>query len=222
MKKSTSQETSVTETKKKTKKKKKSKMNIFKTETAHTTTMPIKTKPVSSVNTFTTFIPEYCASRRLAVYISLPEEPNTIPVIEKALLDGKSIFVPQIMFSASDDSPPMCMRHVKSLKEIESWRSNKWGIKEPEPVSYVEQLDEITSQGGLDLFVVPGLAFTRSGHRLGRGGGYYDRYIQWYTGQCHLGTFQRAKLVAFAFEEQIIDHIPSETHDLIIDQLFVA
>lgn len=76
--------------------------------------------------------------------------------------------------------------------------------------------------GGLDLFVVPGLAFTRSGHRLGRGGGYYDRYIQWYTGQCHLGTFQRAKLVAFAFEEQIIDHIPSETHDLIIDQLFVA
>ncbi|VDO79098.1 unnamed protein product [Schistosoma curassoni] len=91
--------------------------------------------------------PEYCASRRLAVYISLPEEPNTIPVIEKALLDGKSIFVPQIMFSASDDSPPMCMRHVKSLKEIESWRSNKWGIKEPEPVSYVEQLDEITSQG---------------------------------------------------------------------------
>lgn len=51
------------------------------------------------------------------------------------------------MFSASDDSPPMCMRHVKSLKEIESWRSNKWGIKEPEPVSYVEQLDEITSQG---------------------------------------------------------------------------
>ncbi|CAH8566848.1 unnamed protein product [Schistosoma intercalatum] len=166
--------------------------------------------------------PEYCASRRLAVYISLPEEPNTIPVIEKALLDGKSIFVPQIMFSASDDSPPMCMRHVKSLKEIESWKSNKWGIKEPEPVSYVEQLDEITSQGGLDLFVVPGLAFTRSGHRLGRGGGYYDRYIQWYTGQCHLGTFQRAKLVAFAFEEQIIDHIPSETNDLIIDQLFVA
>ncbi|XP_018652173.1 putative 5-formyltetrahydrofolate cyclo-ligase [Schistosoma mansoni] len=166
--------------------------------------------------------PEYCASRRLAVYISLPEEPDTIPLIEKALLDGKSIFVPQIMFSASDDYPPMSMRHVKSLKEIESWKSNKWGIKEPEPVSYVEQLDEITKQGGLDLFVVPGLAFTRSGHRLGRGGGYYDRYIQWYTGQCHLGVFQRAKLVAFAFEEQIVDYIPSETHDLIIDQLFVA
>ncbi|KAH9582802.1 hypothetical protein MS3_00007434 [Schistosoma haematobium] len=60
MKKSTSQETSVTETKKKTKKKKKSKMNIFKTETAHTTTMPIKTKPVSSVNTFTTFMSSLC------------------------------------------------------------------------------------------------------------------------------------------------------------------
>ncbi|CAI2730659.1 unnamed protein product [Schistosoma spindalis] len=56
---STSQETSVTERKKKTKKKK-SKMNIFKTEIAHTTTMPIKTKPVSSVNTFTAFMSSLC------------------------------------------------------------------------------------------------------------------------------------------------------------------
>lgn len=46
-----------------------------------------------------------------------------MPLIEKALLDKKSLFVPQIMFSASDNSP-MSMRHDKSLKEIEFWKSN--------------------------------------------------------------------------------------------------
>ncbi|CAH8590035.1 unnamed protein product [Schistosoma rodhaini] len=56
----TSQETSVTETKKKTKKKKKSKMNIVKAETFHGTTMPIITKPMSSVNTFATFMSSLC------------------------------------------------------------------------------------------------------------------------------------------------------------------
>ncbi|KAK4470748.1 hypothetical protein MN116_006272 [Schistosoma mekongi] len=164
--------------------------------------------------------PEYRDFRRLSIYISLPEEPNTLPLIEKALFDGKSVFVPQIF--SSEKYPPMSMRLVKSLKEIEIWKSNKWGIKEPEPLSNTEQLDDIISQGGLDLFVVPGLAFTRSGDRLGRGGGYYDRYIEWYTKQCHMRNFQKAKLVAFAFSEQIVDSIPSESHDLSIDQLFVA
>ncbi|CAH8521532.1 unnamed protein product [Schistosoma turkestanicum] len=166
--------------------------------------------------------PEYCTSQSLAVYINLPEEPNTLSLIGKSLIDGKRIFVPQVISSASDDDPPMSMRLVKSLEEIDFWKYNKWGIKEPEPVSYIEQLNEITSQGGVDLFVVPGLAFTRSGHRLGRGGGYYDRYIGWYTRQCLSGVFKRAKRVALAFTEQIVDYIPSETHDLTIDRLFVA
>ncbi|CAH8558389.1 unnamed protein product [Heterobilharzia americana] len=166
--------------------------------------------------------PEYQNLQKFAVYINLPEEPDTTLIIEKALLDGKSVFVPQVMFNASENYPCMYMRSLKSLKEIELWKPNKWGIKEPDPIPNEELSDIITSQGGLDLLIVPGLAFTSTGHRLGRGGGYYDRYVAWYMKQCHSGVLRRPYLTAFAFSEQIVDYIPSEPHDINIDQLFVA
>ncbi|CAH8854476.1 unnamed protein product [Trichobilharzia szidati] len=160
--------------------------------------------------------PEYCSVQKLAVYINLPEEPNTMLLIEKALMDGKRVFVPKVI------SADMYMLPVKSVEEIKLWKPNKWGIKEPEQVLNEELSDIVTSQGGLDSFIVPGLAFTRNGGRLGRGGGYYDRYIAWYMKQCHLGVFRRPYVTAFAFSEQIIDYIPLESHDLHVDHLFVA
>lgn len=57
----------------------------------------------------------------------------------------------------------------------------------------------------IDLLVVPGVAFTRTGERLGYGGGYYDRYLPRCT---------RAQIVALAFSEQLADTLPSEAHDL--------
>ena len=60
-----------------------------------------------------------------------------------------------------------------------------------------------------DLVLVPGLAFSRRGHRLGRGGGFYDRFL---TGRgknaCKLG-------ICFAF--QLLDAIPTEEHDAVLD-----
>jgi len=62
--------------------------------------------------------------------------------------------------------------------------------------------------------LMPGLAFTRSGQRLGRGKGYYDRYLHQYrqlTDMCSLTT------IALAFKEQILDSIPTSEHDLTVD-----
>lgn len=75
-------------------------------------------------------------------------------------------------------------------------------------------LTDCSVSGGLDLILVPGLAFTRSGQRLGRGKGYYDRYLHHYR---QLSGVRPVTSVALAFKEQIFDSIPTSEHDVIID-----
>ena len=60
-----------------------------------------------------------------------------------------------------------------------------------------------------DLVLVPGLAFTRAGHRLGRGGGFYDRLL---TGRAD-GAFK----LGICFASQLLDSIPTEAHDAVLD-----
>ena len=63
---------------------------------------------------------------------------------------------------------------------------------------------------------MPGLAFTRSGQRLGRGKGYYDRYLQQYR---QLTGMRPVTTVAMAFKQQIFDNIPTSEHDVIVDMV---
>jgi 5-formyltetrahydrofolate cyclo-ligase len=63
-----------------------------------------------------------------------------------------------------------------------------------------------------DLILVPGVAFTQAGERLGYGGGYYDRYLP----RC-----PQATLLAAAFAQQIVPTIPTESHDLTIPHLII-
>ena len=70
--------------------------------------------------------------------------------------------------------------------------------------------------GGLDLILVPGLAFTRSGHRLGRGKGYYDTFLMKHKAM-HAATHRPLTTIALAFREQIYDEIPTVEHDFTID-----
>lgn len=82
-----------------------------------------------------------------------------------------------------------------------------YGIRAPR-----EELP-LAAPGDMDLLLTPGVAFTRSGERLGYGGGYYDRYMP----RC-----AKAKLIALAFCEQILASLPTEAHDLRIPYLFTA
>lgn len=71
------------------------------------------------------------------------------------------------------------------------------------------------SAGGLDLILMPGLGFDRSGRRLGRGKGFYDAYLE----RC--GRHPRGKpyTVALAFKEQLCAEIPVDDHDVLIDEI---
>ena len=68
----------------------------------------------------------------------------------------------------------------------------------------------IISPESMDILIIPGVAFTREGLRLGYGGGYYDRYIPRCTG---------AHLVALAFPEQMVNTLPTDSHDITIPHI---
>lgn len=65
--------------------------------------------------------------------------------------------------------------------------------------------------GTVDVVVVPGVAFTASGDRLGQGGGWYDRFL------CRLGPGSLS--VGVCFVEQVLDDLPLESHDVVLDRV---
>lgn len=66
----------------------------------------------------------------------------------------------------------------------------------------------------VDVVVVPGLAFTRRGDRLGQGGGWYDRFLA--------GLRPDAVTIGVGFREQLVDHLPVEPHDVRLHQIVTA
>jgi len=113
----------------------------------------------------------------------------------------------ECLFSACWDQDkrtfiPVFDRALKAYKMAEitaetRYITGHYGIQEPETPSLVP-IDDI------DLIILPGVAFDTNGNRLGRGGGYYDRMLDGFSG----------KTVAAAFEFQLISNIPNESHDM--------
>lgn len=77
----------------------------------------------------------------------------------------------------------------------------KFGIPEPTTPAYT---------GGIDLVIVPAVAFDEKGRRLGRGGGYYDRFIKKQT---------HAVLVGVGYDFQLVEEVPSTRHDQRVDRI---
>uniref|UniRef100_A0A0V0J802 5-formyltetrahydrofolate cyclo-ligase n=1 Tax=Schistocephalus solidus TaxID=70667 RepID=A0A0V0J802_SCHSO len=172
----------------------------------------------------------YRSSQSLCIYLSLPDEPYTGTIIESALASGRRVFVPRLLPSdvAHEKFPltrhlgHMRMHAIHSLGSWNEWPLNKFGIREP-PISHsVVDLDDALSYN-VDMLILPGLAFTKDGKRLGRGGGYYDRYL---AGMRAIFT-ERARsrmpfLLALAFKEQVLPELPTCPHDFIVDKVLYS
>ncbi|VDK41553.1 unnamed protein product [Taenia asiatica] len=167
----------------------------------------------------------YKAAKGVSIYVSFSTEPDTSTLIRDSLGRGKVVVVPQIISEArgrgcelSTRLGFMRMRRLHDLDELLSWPLNKFGVREPpQPSDGVDQDDALTHF--VDLFVVPGLAFTIKGERLGRGKGFYDRYLtgirEFYL-EAH-PNLPPPRIMALAFPEQIVDRICTEQHDVVID-----
>jgi 5-formyltetrahydrofolate cyclo-ligase len=128
-------------------------------------------------------------------FAPLPDEVDVWPLPEAALAEGKIVALPR--FDPVGAKYATC--RVKNLRnEIVP---GQFGVREP-----VSGCAEIPLTG-LDLALVPGVAFDLRGRRLGRGGGFYDRL---------LGGFSGVKC-GIAFDEQLVDEIPTAGSDVRMD-----
>ncbi|MBI3821139.1 MAG: 5-formyltetrahydrofolate cyclo-ligase [Planctomycetes bacterium] len=147
-------------------------------------------------------LPEYVRARTVMYYIDVRSEVRTRHDLPTALTQGKKIIVPWC-----NDKGELELFHLESMDEL---AIGMYKILEPKqelrglPAKQVDAKD-------LDLIMVPGVAFDRSGARMGHGKGYYDKLLQ----HARLD----APLVALAFECQLFPEIPTAPHDVFMDRI---
>ncbi|RDU35377.1 5-formyltetrahydrofolate cyclo-ligase [Neobacillus piezotolerans] len=135
--------------------------------------------------------PAWKEAEVIGITISRPPEVDTYQIIEKAWQEGKRIAVPKCLPATRE----MQFRYLTDFSELEKVY---YGLLEP----IVEKTEQVRPDD-ISLLVVPGLAFSRDGYRLGFGGGYYDRFLTVYKGQT----------ASLAFSCQIVGELPVENHD---------
>ena len=140
-------------------------------------------------------LPEFASAHRVLLYASFRSEVHTLGLIERAVSLGKDVYLPKV--NIKDGT--LTKHHVNGLKDV---CTGYCGI--PEPTT-----DRCVRVEEIGLLVIPGVAFDQAGHRIGYGGGFYDRLLPRIKGT--------RPIVALAYEEQIFDHVPSEPHDIPMD-----
>lgn len=142
--------------------------------------------------------PEFAAARIVMLYLSMPHELDTSPLALRCWQQGKTVLVPKVSW----EQKRMLAVEITSLND--DMTTNSLGVREPVagkpvPVNLI------------DLVIVPGLGFTPDGHRIGRGMGFYDRFL---AQKEFLGLS-----CGLAFEEQIVDEMPVLDHDMPLSML---
>lgn len=135
-------------------------------------------------------------ARNVLLYHALPDEPDLQTLLDEGLRAGKTVLLPVVV---GDD---LELRHYEGA---DSLREGAFHILEPQG-----QLFPPSRYDEIELALVPGMAFDRDGHRLGRGRGYYDRLLP---------RLSRAHLLGICFPFQLLDEIPSEPHDMPVHQV---
>ena len=145
---------------------------------------------------------EFSHISSLVAFIPYKMEPDILPILEKWLKSGRTLWLP----CYDDASRAYALSAVKGLDS--SWLvPGKCGIPEPRPGLPRVQAPFPFSRE--TLWLVPGLAFTKTGKRLGRGGGYYDRMLRG-SGGIRLGI---------AYDVTLLPDIPTADHDESVDYL---
>lgn len=153
-------------------------------------------------------LPLLAPAQSVGCFLSMPTgEPDTAGLAHAILRAGKALYVPKIDPAAGR----MDLLRVYDAADLDALPSGVWGIREPERVRADGVLRASAIETGLDVLLVPGLAFDRSFARLGHGKGYYDRFITAYA-EAHR---RPPILVALALREQLLDSqtVPMGAHD---------
>lgn len=132
---------------------------------------------------------EFRSARVLGIFLSLPWEIDSKPLIAVARREGKTVAVPVVF------PEQRRLRFAVLPKGPDRFKKNVYGILEPAEPEWVD---------AIDLLLVPGAAFTEKGIRLGAGAGYYDRF---------LARHPRLFSVGVGYDEQMAERLPMASHD---------
>jgi 5-formyltetrahydrofolate cyclo-ligase len=132
------------------------------------------------------------------IFASFRSEIDTSGIIESMLGEGKRIVLPVV----DREQHRLLLYEIRDLHEL---KSGYMGIPEPS----VRSDERLLSINDIDAVVIPGAGFDPAGNRIGYGGGYYDILLS--------GLQRRIPVIAPAFEEQLVDSVPSEPHDVRVD-----
>jgi 5-formyltetrahydrofolate cyclo-ligase len=142
---------------------------------------------------------EFAVARVVMLYLSMPTEVDTSSLALRAWQAGKTVVVPKVSW----DQRRMLPVEITSLQTANMTTSGN-GVREPVAGNPVPVRD-------IDLVIVPGLGFTATGHRIGRGMGFYDRFL---AQDDFIGVS-----CGLAFEEQILGDLPILDHDMPLSML---
>ena len=139
--------------------------------------------------------PFYQEAKVIASYLSFPHEFQTQELIEQALKDGKKVLIPKTYTKGRMDFV---------VYDPQQLVKTSFGLLEPQGDL------EVVDASQIDLIHVPGLAFTTEGYRIGYGGGYYDRYLEYFSGHT----------LSTVYPCQIRDFSP-ENHDIPVQEVLI-
>ncbi|MFI3247671.1 MAG: 5-formyltetrahydrofolate cyclo-ligase [Rikenellaceae bacterium] len=137
---------------------------------------------------------KFIGANSIAIYLSLPDEVPTLNIVKRWHSMGKRIFLPRVEGE-----------NIHFVEyEPEKLAKGAFGIMEPTS-------DIVVDPSQIELMIVPGVAFCSDGRRLGRGKGYYDRYLSQadFTGYT----------IGVGYSHQLLDELPCEAHDVMLSKV---
>ena len=139
----------------------------------------------------------YKNAKTIYGYLHYNQEVRTVPMLEQALKDGKKVAVPKVY------GDEMKFLYLDDLTKVSKGYA---GI--PEPIADGPVADDETA-----LVLMPGLAFDPQGHRIGYGGGFYDKF---------LAAEPNHPTLALCYEFQLLPELDTEEHDIPVDTVLWA
>lgn len=133
--------------------------------------------------------PEWRKAEIICLYMSLPEEVDTKPLLAAALTEKKQVVFPRV------DHERLVLYQIRSIKDF---TRGAYHILEP------KKSIPLVDPASVDLFIVPGVAFDLNGYRLGHGKGYYDRLLAGIS----------VPILGLAYEIQIVAEVPHTSYDV--------
>jgi len=155
--------------------------------------------------------PRWKAARTVLLYHSLPDEVNTLMLLEHAVREDKTVLLP-VVVGDELELRPYCQPQIGARPPFgvgDNLQRGAFGIMEP-----VQEGEPITDYASVDLVIVPGMAFDNEGHRLGRGKGFYDKLF---------ATFAKVDAqpykMGLCYDFQFVECVPNEQHDVKMEEV---